>query len=215
METADPRVLERIRSLSREDQERIIFELTRYAAMVARIKAWWLPGRILPEGHDCDDLAYEALNLVLRGRRRWDPEAQPDFLAYLKSVVDSLLSHLLDSEERKRVVHLSPGSDDDEDPLDAIPAPGPAPDAQVILAEEARADAEVRDAMLESLKDDEEQLVFLELADGKKPAQIAESLGIPVQRVYQVKRNILRRLSALTGHTEAGAREVKHAPRTK
>lgn len=215
METADPRVLERIRGLSRDDQERIVLELTRYAAVMVGIKAWWLPGRILPDGYESADLAYEALSLVLVGRRRWDPDVQPDFLAYLRSVVDSLLSHLLDSEGRKRAVRFSPDSDDDEDPLDAIPASGPAPDEQIVLAEEARADAEVYDAMLEALKDEEEQLVFLELAEGKKPAQIAESLGISVQRVYQVKRNILRRLSAIADRTEVGEKEVKNAPRTK
>ena len=204
LEPADPKVLERIQSFTEAELERIILELTAYSTQVVGIRAWWVPRRILPRGYDPGDLALEAISRVLTGRRAWDPEAQPDFLAYLKGVVDSLLSHLLDSEEQKRMARPTGEDEEGDDLLTRFPDSDPLPDVALVDAETNRT---VREGMLAALKDEEEELVFYGIEEGKKPAEIAEDLQLSVDRVYQVKRNIQRRLAASTNrgqHEERG-----------
>ena len=43
---------------------------------------------------DVVHIAHEAVSLVMSGQRKCEADAYPDFLNYMRSVVDSLVSHL-------------------------------------------------------------------------------------------------------------------------
>lgn len=60
---------------------------------------WCAPGGCGPE-----DIACEAVLLVLSGKRKYDPATEPDFPLFLRNVVDSLISHL-----RKKVMFEKTG----------------------------------------------------------------------------------------------------------
>lgn len=68
-----------IESLTDEEQEHLILELTDYADHLIATRARWMPGAVLPRGYDAAGLALEAVTRVLDGRRRpWDVEKEPD-----------------------------------------------------------------------------------------------------------------------------------------
>ena len=93
-----------IASLPRNEQESLIVELTDYADFLIRTRAHWIARGVLPRGYDGASLAMEALSRVLEGRRRpWDPQKEPTLLAYLKSVVKSIFSELLEAATRESV----------------------------------------------------------------------------------------------------------------
>jgi len=53
----------------------------------------------LPGGKEVADIVQEALDDVLLGRRTWNPEKHPDLLDFMRSVVNSKISHLLTGSE--------------------------------------------------------------------------------------------------------------------
>lgn len=185
---ADPKVVERIRAMGPNEQEEIILQLTDYAAALIRWKTRWIPRGRLPAGEEAKDLAMEAIRRVLQGSRRWDPDAEPDLLPYLKSVVRSIMSDRLEKAEREA---LEPNSEEGDQVIDQIPAPGPDPEGDLIAAEED----EAANRMLEALDVDEDKLVLLCILDGTaKAADISAELGLPVKEVYRIKQKLKRRL---------------------
>lgn len=53
----------------------------------------------LPGGKEVTDIVQEAIDDVLLGRRSWDPKKHPDLLDFMRSVVNSKISHLLTGSE--------------------------------------------------------------------------------------------------------------------
>jgi RNA polymerase sigma factor (sigma-70 family) len=185
---ADPRVVRRIEALGTNELQDLILQLTHYAEARVRFRCKWFPSQRLAGGVEGKDIAMDAITRLLQGRRRWDPDAEPDLLAYLKSVVKSIL-HDRVTETRREAVEADP---EDEPPLvDQVPAPNPGPEQSAVAAEEAAA----TNRMLEALDKEEDQLVFLAILDGTdKPADIAQALNLPVRDIYRIKQKIMRRL---------------------
>jgi len=55
----------------------------------------------LPKGLTAEDLVVQAIEKVFQGDRVWDPARCPDLISYLCSVIDSDVSHLVNSEENR------------------------------------------------------------------------------------------------------------------
>jgi len=188
VQAPDPRVLARIQAMTPAEQETLILRLTDYAASYLRWRTGWIRRGVLPEGHDAASIANEAIARVLQGSRRWDPEAEPDLLRYLKSVVKSIVWDLMKGAEKEA---LEPPGEGDERAIEEFPSGDAGADAEVIAAETA-------DRMLAALQTDDERLVFLSVLEGNdKPADIARELGLGVREVYRIKRTISRRLFQL------------------
>ena len=216
----DEDILERIQQA---DWPRIALELAVYAARKLRR----LPPRVRESvgRRLCpDDLAYSAIEAVVagpgrsrrasKGERAWDPDRDPDLLTHLKGVVDSLVSSEGTGKETElaRAYHRTK---DDEEVEKPPPVPGrafdpprsewssgpPANPEQLLL------DNEDHDATLERILsavdgDDELTQVLEALMEGnEKPAEIAESTGMDVKRVYQLKRRLKARIEATQGAT--------------
>lgn len=76
--------------LDKHDWPKFILALTAYTINVCRWKHYRLPS-----GIEAEDIAMQAIEKVYEGRRKWDPEKDPDLLKYLKSVVRSLINNEL------------------------------------------------------------------------------------------------------------------------
>lgn len=96
-----------LKLLSQVDWRQIALGVTDYAIIrVQRLRWKTASYKDLPQGMTPADLAYEAIKKVIGGERPWDPEQHPDLLRYLKAIVDSLVSHLVESEDHERLQRL-------------------------------------------------------------------------------------------------------------
>ena len=180
-----------IASLPRNEQESLIVQLTEYADFLIRTRAHWIARGVLPRGYDGASLAMEALGRVLEGRRRpWDPQKEQTLLAYLKSVVKSIFSELLEAATRESV-EVAPVDSEGRD----LVAAAASTDAGADLELEQ---SQLQEAILGQFHEDDDQLVLMCLFEGVvKPAEIADETGLSVKDVYRVKQKIKRRLSHL------------------
>jgi len=213
---------ERICNLLREaDWENITLELTDYAVMkVKRLR--WRTGSYesLPQGKTPDDLAYDAIEKVLSGDRRWNPNKNPNLLNYLKTVVDSLVSHLVESEEHKRVQRL-PETKDGVDleemlPLDSRLLAHRPKNPEEILLEKER-EKQVWSKIIEAANGDIELEVLVEALkeDYAKPGEIAQEWQLDVKEVYQSIRKLKRRIAKLEENQEIANLETSQGQRRK
>lgn len=146
------------------------------------------PSRLLPGGQSAEDIVQEAVAKVISGERKWDPVKHPDLEAHLKSIIDSMLSRkgLFGLKEWEAMANV-----DDPEEWERIAArcqniDGLAHDAEVFIA--AMRDNMQGDAELNDLFD-----AVIEGFD--KPGDISELTGIPVERVYELRRKLERRRS--------------------
>ena len=149
----------------------------------------------LPGGLSSEDLAGEAIAKLWSGARTWDPVKQPELLKLLYDIVDSLVSHLVESSEHRiRKNEISP------EVLDATPSPQSTnekdEDAEQLFFAQA----------LAALQDDAVLVQVFELCfDGvTKPAEIAEHLGLQPNQVSRLKEKMKRRLDGLRALLERG-----------
>lgn len=75
----------------------------------------------LPGGKEAMDIVQEVIADVLTGSRAWDPATHPDLLHFLRSVVNSKISHMEEGAENRRV-ELAPlvNRDDESDYFDTL-----------------------------------------------------------------------------------------------
>jgi RNA polymerase sigma factor (sigma-70 family) len=190
------------RKLEQADWERIVLELTSYAVFLVATRRWKTADGMLPKGYGPEDFSCEAIRLVLTGDRQWDPEREPDLLRYLKSIVKSLVYHLMRSKDHRARANTNTEERFEAVALlvDAIPAGTPDPEREFFGDDDEEQSRELADLVIASAQgDDELELIVLELLEGKKPREIAASLGMPVQRVYQCLQNLQRRARTALG----------------
>lgn len=159
----------------------------------------------LPGGRTPEDVVHSAIEKVLTGVRSWDPAIQPDLELFLASVVDSELSHLVESWEHRHVRPAAalPAAGDDpdravQDPIQDTPSPAAGPAEAAARREEADRQEAFAAAFVASMADDPmlQRIVECIVADVVKPGEIAQRLGIPVTEVYNRRKQLQRRLTA-------------------
>lgn len=167
--------------------------LTKYALYKTRWYYW--QGRYggdLPGGHHAEDLAEQAITKLFVGEREWDPRKQPDLYKHLQGVVDSLISHLLESRENerdKKVIRLVTRheAEENEAVFEIYEEPALRPDGQ-FLVREFRA----------SLADAPQLQILLDCVYNHptiRSATIAKQMGITNEAVHNLKRQLQRRLT--------------------
>jgi len=182
---------EYIRNLLKDvDWERITLKLIEYATYKAG-RLYWQSGNYqnLSQGKAPEDIAQEAIAKTLGGERTWDPNKQIDIFIHLKTVVDSLISHLVESDNHKRRQPLLHSPRKEGIDINKIPDPGPTQDEELTQEESYfRTLGKFRAAV----KGDKELEAFLEaMIDGEI------KIDIDIKRRYQLKRKIKRRLREL------------------
>lgn len=175
--------------------------LLMYASLRAKKKRWRAVfNGHLPEGKEIQDVVSHAIEKVLSGERKWNPQEQPDLFHYLEGIIDSDLSHLSKGLENRRLVSEADvdgnSGHDKASWLDTLPSATLDPEMQHIVKEEnARSEAFFYN--------------FYDFLDGKpvlqgmiecidegidKSADMALKLGVPVQDIYNASRQLKRKL---------------------
>lgn len=173
-------------------------EILPRALKYAKWASWGLQRRgyiVEPE-----DLVHEAIDLVFRGRRKWDRTKVPDFVAFLKGVIKSQISHI--AEHAKKFPTDSLVWDEGDQISLAI-----APDGQTVAsslvfkpADEAFLQAEqmrIVNNMLDLLEEESEEMGLLVICtrdEITKPREIAEVTGLDIKKVYKLKERLSNRL---------------------
>lgn len=187
-------VLEKLRAA---DWERIFPALVAYA--VTRSGRLFLVkgGGRLPQGHEPEDVAREAVRLVFEGTRKWDPVKHLDLLAYLSGVVSSLVSNLITAADHTQRIDGAADEPIDLDRFEGKVVPSPID----IVASDECVGALRAIVDRETSGDDGLVTVAMGFEDEMQPAEIAEILSIEVSEVYVLAQKLRRRLlSAMAGH---------------
>lgn len=184
-----------IHDLPGDELLKILKRLTLHAdRKLARLRWRGVQGGSPPAGIQGEDVATDAITSVIEGTRAWDPKAQPDLLKYLRSVVDSMVSKLVNSVDNRKMRRLGPpGTSDESSP--AYEAAGREPDPAELAASREAAE-KFRGPIVEALKDDELAYQVFECleADITKPSDIAEYLGLSVGEVNNAQKRIRRKV---------------------
>lgn len=174
-----------LRDIPSSEWKKTLEKLTIYASHKCLRRHWETPNGVLSKGNEPKDLALEAISKVLSRERKWDPEEQ-DLLSFLKTVVDSMVSHLVASPDNAR---RSRGRRTDK-VLRTMPAATASPEQEAVATELTR-------RIRASLDDAPELLdLFNCIAQGDKPKEIARALGQSIDDIYNQIRKLKRRLTS-------------------
>jgi DNA-directed RNA polymerase specialized sigma24 family protein len=186
LESLDKAVAERLLKIDDDTWGDIYLELLDYAQYKTGRLTHVKGGGELPLGQTPQDLVQDAIDRLFTGRRRWDPDQDPDLTDYLKSVIKSLLSALLEKtdydhrDDAPLEDHYDLTSGEDANYNDCLEA------LQQILEEESSDDSDLEN-------------VRMGLEDRMKASEIAEFFRIDVARVYTLSRKLRRRTSKKMG----------------
>ena len=195
-------------SISQEQWLAYFHELVIHAERKCKRLYWRTGPRDLPGGHTAETVVEEAIRRLFEGRRSWNHERYPGEspVAFLKAVVDSLVSDLVRGEDHKHAafledaktrtasagesyeIPLSPAVDDiagfrPEEPID--------PEKAFYLAEMVK-------RMEQAIADREDLVVyFRHCGKGHSAAEISELMELEITAVYQLKKLLLARLKHL------------------
>jgi hypothetical protein len=178
--------------------------LTHYA--LAKLgQKWWRgvwDGKI-PGGIQAGDLAISAIEAALigdpnQGGRHWDTEKEPDLMNFLRDIIDSKASHLVERAENSCEREPQPASGESEsDFLDRKRDHRTLPAASFhVSADDEAANERLFFALLEEVKDDPHLPKILECKwDGIcGRAAIAAKLGIDANAITQAQKRLDRLL---------------------
>jgi hypothetical protein len=86
--------------LTDEQWQQLLDRLTYYALQKYRKLGWSQSGGYRsPCGMGPEDIATEAIERLIEGTRQYNKDKYPDILIYLKGVIDSIVSHIIESPE--------------------------------------------------------------------------------------------------------------------
>lgn len=195
---------ETLDSLSAFPWEEMIPRLLYYASHKAKKKRWKsiFDGH-LPEGKEVQDVVSHAIEKIFSGERKWNHLEQPDLFQYLKSIIDSDLSHLATGLENRILVSetgIDGKSVDKGDSrttfIDTIKSPAPDPEMHSINQEDEARSESFFFGFYEFLADKPLLQGMIECIDDgiAKKADMAQKLSVPVQEIYNASKQLKRKL---------------------
>lgn len=207
------RTLKELLDLSPDGQECLLKRLTHHALRKMRRLTWRgayaSRGGAVPGAYEAHDFALDAVSKALDGSRRWNREVHQTLEAFLRSIIDSDINHLVESVDNRIGRRLAPASGTGET-LRAyeLAGTGPGP-ASIVIDEEWR--DRFHKAARKELGDDEFLLQLLECmeADITAPRDIAELLGTTVERVNNDKKRLRRKLQKLDTRVKPGKARIR------
>ena len=197
-------------AITEETWIRYYHELVIYAQRKCSRLYWRTGGReCLPAGYsDPEAIAREAVTRLFEGRRPWNRERYPgpSPVAFLKAVIDSVVSDLVRSEEHKRAAFL-------EDETMAVNADGEEYEKGIAATvadmagfrpqapvdpEKAAYLAEMVERMEAKLADRPDVATYFQYSrEGYRPAEIGRRMGLNIESTYQLKQVLVARLKPL------------------
>jgi|GEM_PF-3124265 len=190
--------------LTDDQWKEIVERLTHHATCLILRHTWrglrLDQGGSVPGGIDPADLAADAIIDVIERRRNWNQVAYPDFLDFLRSVVDSLVSHLVQSLENRVARRMPPPTDAGKPAFDV--AASDSDPADVCLDQDEL--EKFRNDLVKEIGDD--ALVAglfscLEAGD-TKPEDIAGLLDATVKDVNNAQKRLRRKATAVIKNSQ-------------
>jgi hypothetical protein len=197
--------------MSDGELEKMILELGYYALKVRNEYRWRTKDQeALPKGETVNSVVSLALEKVWSGERRWNPAQQPNFMKFMRDVIDSLINHLARGKDN---ILLTPASDEDGgDCQDRhTGSKKAAQDAEWLARSEATPEQALIDKESQAQKDEairallEEcagdqvltKIVNAMLAGYDQCGEIAEVVGIEVKDVYNAMKRLDRKIASV------------------
>ncbi len=184
----------------------IIIRLTYYTAFQFD-RYGWKSG--IPKGNSPDDIALSAIQKVWDGTRDWDPDKYPDLLKHLKWIVKSDVEHLFSSLEHKTTGRMPVlkkddgaevilGETADEHPH-SISGKVLTPEEELIAEHKRKSEEALIAELYDATKGDEDlELLLLCFEEGiDKPEKIAIETEWDINKVYNLKRKLLRKAAKI------------------
>lgn len=175
-----------------EDQWQELLERLTWHAQQKYLRLVWqgVPaaiGGVAPGGVEPGDVAAQAIIDVIEGRRTWKRAAKPEFLDFLKGVVDSKLSHLARGRDN-RFVRAAP-------PAEFFPSRDPPPEDVAAEGEELE---RLQGIILSAIEDDPLAHQVLECLEAgiTKPARMAARIGVDVGEIYNAQRRLRHKVGS-------------------
>ena len=178
----------------------LLERLTHYALGKFRKCGWWRGDlRKLewagPDGASPDDVALEAITSVIEGKRSYSPGKHGDFQNFLRSVVDSLVSHMVEKAKQRRTGRMPVTQDTDTGEYVEVETCSKESDpADVCMSREAIEVA--KEVVVAHAEEDPLAMQVLECmeADITKPAEMAEALGVDIKDINNAQKRLRRKL---------------------
>ncbi|HEX5082578.1 MAG TPA: hypothetical protein VFY40_11065 [Blastocatellia bacterium] len=195
-----------------DELDRMILELGFYALKVRNEYHWRTKDReALPKGETIKSIVSLALERVLSGERRWNPAQQPDFMKFMRDVIDSLINHLARSKDNALLTTLPEESFQDEISWRAEPD-NARPGAEWLARSEATPEQALIDKESEEQKNKAIRILLDEcvadqtlskvvgamLGGCDHCGEIAAAVGIEVREVYNAMKRLDRRVASVS-----------------
>jgi hypothetical protein len=201
-----------LESTPEDKLEKMILELGCYALRVRNEYRWRTKDReALPKGETIKSVVSLALERVLAGDRRWNPAQQPDFMKFMRDVIDSLINHLARSKDNALLTTIPEDGCQEEiswraEPDKAKPgaewlARSEATPEQALLDEESeeRKSKAIRILLDECVADQTlSKIVRAMLGGCDHCGEIADAVGIEVREVYNAMKRLDRRVAVVS-----------------
>lgn len=179
--------------------KQLYLRLVDYAQRISR-RYGWRTGKVLPQGMEPDSLANDVVRKVLQGERTWDASREPSLLNALKGMVRSDIGHLFSENETHLVepigVVLPDGT---ERTADHFRSGASNPEGILLQGEQTRLEMTALDLIRQEVEGTGDlELVFLALYESDSPHDIARDTGLPIERVYSLRRELDRIAKKIT-----------------
>lgn len=183
--------------LGSQDWESLLKELLYYAMTRIKNREWlsvW--GGQPPGAKEAYDLVMDSVLDVINGVR-FVPEGV-QIIAFLKNVIRSKISHLVEGSENRRTTRMQAEGDDGGNEIEETDFQwaGAGPDLETVSEETEKQNARLLDLLIEDLSDDPELQKIIECnLDGIfKRQEIASRLGKTVNEITNISKRLARRL---------------------
>jgi hypothetical protein len=183
------------------DGERIWLALVDYAQKLARRRGW-RSDKTLPQGSSPRDIVGDVVIKLLEGERIWDETKEPSLLNASKGMVRSETGHLFADYEVSHVEPIEktvPDGNQRNAEMFEKEVPYPNPQQELLEREQAHLEMTALVLILEEIEGEGDlESVFLALYTSDSPQEIAEQTGLPLQRVYSLRRELQRKAAKIT-----------------
>jgi hypothetical protein len=187
-----------IESLSEDELLELVERLTDYAYCKLVHLRWRglsiKRGGSIPGGVEPGDLALQAIVDLIDGTRCWDREKNKDLLGFLKGVIDSQVSNLVNRAENRQSRWMTEPADGHDGPEFEVSQPGFTP-YETVANKEAM--EKFRAAIVKEIGDDPLVMSIFECleADITKPAEMALLLEKDVSEINNAQKRLRNKVT--------------------
>ncbi len=150
----------------------------------------------LPDGKDATDVVAEALDDVIHGRRAWNPQKDPDLFAFMRSVVNSKVSHLRTGEENQQCrMALEEKDDEGRDRIEQLPTDAATAAEELQASEDESRNGDLLLHFYDFVAGDDlvRRIVGCAIDGVEKRADFAAALNVNEQEITNATKRMERR----------------------